>query len=185
MIDRSACPGTRHGDYNAYNNYGCKCEDARRARGRYAKQRKLARMQGQVGRPGSVPVFRARRRVQALACIGWPAKRVHEEAFGYSYPSGTGGWLLEGTVTGERFAALDAAYERLCMTPGPSKRAKDTALAKGWAPPLAWEDIDDPDETPEPNVVQVQLSELEAKRQHNNRRWARNKLNRRRAQVAC
>jgi hypothetical protein len=42
-------------------------------------------------------------------------------------------------------------YERLCMTLPTDRYAKRTrahAARKGWAPPLAWDDIDDPAERP-------------------------------------
>ena len=49
-------------------------------------------------------------------------------------------------------------YERLCMTRwepedpwgrGKSTLARKTAEARSWAPPLAWDDIDDPNEVPQ------------------------------------
>ena len=48
--------------------------------------------------------------------------------------------------TAERIAAL---YDRWCMTPGPAAtRNRAMAVRRGWAPPLAWNNIDDPDEQP-------------------------------------
>lgn len=48
--------------------------------------------------------------------------------------------------------AIVAAYERLHMQPAPegrgASRARNRAIALGWAPPLAFDNIDDPDEQP-------------------------------------
>jgi predicted DNA-binding protein (UPF0251 family) len=49
-------------------------------------------------------------------------------------------------VTRSTAARVARLYDLLSMRPGPSPIAKRRALAKGWAPPLAWDDdtIDDP-----------------------------------------
>lgn len=46
---------------------------------------------------------------------------------------------------------VDEAYRRLSMTPGPHDRARRFAKARGWAPPLAWDEdtIDDPAAKPD------------------------------------
>jgi hypothetical protein len=48
--------------------------------------------------------------------------------------------------------AVAEVYERLCMVIPPHKpcraRTRTQAERKGWPPPLAWENIDNPDETP-------------------------------------
>lgn len=89
------------------------------------------------------------RRVQALAALGWPATEVARLAglspaeaarLAVSDPS--------GRVHPRVAAAVAATYARLHMTPGPSARARARADALGWAPPLAWDDIDDPEQTP-------------------------------------
>src|SRR5690606_36740591 len=54
-------------------------------------------------------------------------------------------------VASDTAARITAVYDRLCMTPraaatryekGAVSRAKATATRNGWAPPLAWDDID-------------------------------------------
>jgi cobalamin biosynthesis protein CbiG len=45
-----------------------------------------------------------------------------------------------------RMAAL---YDELSATPGPSEVAARHARERGWAPPLAWDDIDDPEDRPQ------------------------------------
>lgn len=87
------------------------------------------------------------RRLRALMAIGWTAERIAEHG-----PWDTGEALLiiskRDTVHVDTRDRVAAIYEQLCMTPGPSARTRRYAASKGWAPPLAWDNIDDPDETP-------------------------------------
>lgn len=104
----------------------------------------------------AVPNIGTRRRIQALMAIGWSQSRISREA-GYDRSHVSlilmrGGALQQRTV--DRIAEV---YERLSMTlppmtTGPEKvaatRARNLAAERGWAPPLAWNDIDDPGEEP-------------------------------------
>lgn len=86
------------------------------------------------------------RRVQALSTMGWTRAEIAERA-------GLGPRSLEarpGGVTAETAAAVARVYDELCMTPGPSQTARERAAARGWAPPLAWDEarIDDPEAQP-------------------------------------
>lgn len=94
-----------------------------------------------------------RRRVQALCAIGWTvsdqARRVGQAP--------TNMWQLTRAelVTVRIASHVAALYDELSMTPAPdsvtARQARGRAKAKGWAPPLAWDDdaIDDPAATPE------------------------------------
>lgn len=88
------------------------------------------------------------RRIRALMAIGWTAAGIAEHG-----PWKTGDALLElakrDRVYIDNRDAVARIYDQLCMTPGPSDHTRRRALRKGWAPPLAWDDIDDPNETPE------------------------------------
>ncbi len=68
-------------------------------------------------------------------------------------------WALRetGIVRSSVAARVDALFEAWCMTPAPTTTgrqkwsvsyAKSVAARHGWVPPLAWDDPDDPDETP-------------------------------------
>lgn len=91
-----------------------------------------------------------RRRVQALAWMGWPCAEVARRA-------GTTRQALATLMLPHRrpsFALalrVAAVYEELCMRPGPSKVAAGKARGLGFAPPLAWDSdtIDDPDAEPD------------------------------------
>lgn len=136
----------RHGTL-AGHAAGCRdtcCGDAKR---RYDKRRKWEALQGLAR---LVPSLGTRRRVRALQALGYSVPAIASEA---SLPAKT---VLDlcyrsDRVRAETANAIAATYERLCMTPatGPySNRSRLCAQRKGWAPPLAWDDIDNPDERP-------------------------------------
>lgn len=87
-----------------------------------------------------------RRRVQALAAIGWSQQHLSARlglnpGALYKVASGT-----IQRVTVSRAREIDALYRELQEVPGPSTRARAIATRKGWPPPVAWDDteIDDP-----------------------------------------
>jgi hypothetical protein len=105
-------------------------------------------------RSGFVPSVGAMRRMQALACLGWGVGSL-------SAHSGVSAATLEDVRKGNApraraatVAIIAQMYEELSMTPGPSERAAREARAKGWAPPLLWDDewLDDPNGRPEDNT---------------------------------
>jgi transcriptional regulator with XRE-family HTH domain len=98
--------------------------------------------------PNRVPALGSMRRVQALAVMGWPVSHTGAAA-------GIRGTLVNELVAGRRKRVplreaqeIARVFRERCMTPGPSKKARTCALRNGWASPLAWDDIDNPDERP-------------------------------------
>lgn len=97
-----------------------------------------------------------RRRVQALAWMGWPKAEVARRA-------GTTQLTLQTLILPTRRPSytlarrVDAVYADLRRRTGPSKVAAGKARAAGFAPPLAWTaaTIDDPRAAPcvEPRVL--------------------------------
>lgn len=90
----------------------------------------------------------ARRRVQVLGRLGWSQDRIAAAAnvdrkVISEVAAGAVRQVYPTTDDGIR-----TAYDQLSMRPGPSAVARRHAVTKGWAPPLAWDDIDDPTETP-------------------------------------
>ena len=91
------------------------------------------------------------RRLRALVAIGYMQSEIAREMGTHE------SWLsrLIGgygrTVNAATVARVKEVYDRLAMTPGPSDRARRHAKAKGWPPPLAWDEdtIDDPAATPD------------------------------------
>lgn len=97
----------------------------------------------------SVDSAGTRRRVQALAWMGWPCSEVARRA-------GTTQRSLSTLIQPHRrisFALarrVAAVYDELCMTFGPSKIAAAKARQLGFVPPLGWDDrsIDNPRSRP-------------------------------------
>ncbi|WP_020580165.1 hypothetical protein [Actinopolymorpha alba] len=99
---------------------------------------------------GQVPNIGARRRIQALRAIGWTTADIAHHAD--LSPSLIRDILARrgSTITRTVHDGIRSAYDALAMTPGPSKTSRTRALARGWAPPLAWDDdtMDDPNSQP-------------------------------------
>ena len=88
------------------------------------------------------------RRLQSLAAIGWSAEDLAPEL-------GFTAVRVRALRSGRRPAVhaathrhVDEVWERLAMQPRPGVRMRALAERGGWPPPLAWDDIDDPDEHP-------------------------------------
>lgn len=86
------------------------------------------------------------RRIQALQMLGWRFADI-DAAMGIDV-SWAQHALTHTRVHVSRARTLAATYEALSMTLGPSSRVRTWAKRKQWAPPLAWNDIDDPNERP-------------------------------------
>ncbi len=124
------------------------CEPCRAAHSRVTLQ---WRYDEYLNRPRLVASIGTRRRVQALQCLGWSQRMIAAEV-GISSQQALRVLLESDRVRVVTHERISAAYERLCMTrPEPSSastRARLSAQSRGYAPPLAWDDIDNPDETP-------------------------------------
>jgi transcriptional regulator with XRE-family HTH domain len=141
----SGCTADRHGTESAYDNYGCRCADAREHNRINEKRRREGRhVKPYVDPTGTV------RRLQALAAMGHSGtvlaaelgvarQRLAEIRNGY-FPQ----------IRRETATKIAELYDRLSMTPGDSELTKGRAEAKGWAPPLAWDDeaLDEPTARP-------------------------------------
>ncbi|MGQ0467371.1 MAG: hypothetical protein ACT4QG_18900 [Sporichthyaceae bacterium] len=107
---------------------------------------------------GFVNVVGARRRLRALACLGWSVAEISATINGIDGATPVGEstlFAIRGarTTSGIRFnfdQAIRSAYDELSMRQAPegrsATRARAHALRGGWIPPLAYDDetIDDP-----------------------------------------
>lgn len=91
-----------------------------------------------------------RRRLRALVALGWSFIELDAEmgrkVTYCSCLNRSARPVLRATA--DEVAAL---YDRLSMTPRvgwSAERQRRMASSRGWPPPLAWDDIDNPDETP-------------------------------------
>jgi hypothetical protein len=103
-----------------------------------------------------VPSLGTRRRIGALVALGYTYAAIGERA-GVTLSAVYRTLQRPSTIrreVAERYAAI---YDELCMTPPPrdtrqQKRdyayAQTVARRNNWLPPLAWVDIDDPNEQP-------------------------------------
>lgn len=95
--------------------------------------------------PLTVRAEPVRRRIQALAALGWTARAI---AVASGLPHRRVSELMMAVnqrCTLETSAAIRAAYERCCLirpTGRYAELARTRAALKGWPTPLAWDDID-------------------------------------------
>lgn len=102
---------------------------------------------GLVASTRSIPSLGTHRRVRALSVLGHPQSHIAREV-GVSQRS-LSNVLVRDQVSTRMALAVAAAYDRISMTIGPDARSSNYAKRNGWAPPLAWNDIDDPNEQPD------------------------------------
>lgn len=140
--------GTQAG-YRAHHRDGeAACDACKRGAAANQARYDLARLRGHAL---TVDSTGTRRRIQALHAIGWTWAALAPE-LGITR-SGVG--LLAGNRNPTSYAStaqrVAEVYERLCMVApvgSGAKRARTNAARQGWLPPLAWDDIDNPDEKP-------------------------------------
>ena len=97
---------------------------------------------------GHGPIVGATRRLQALGAMGWSMMAVADETGLHFVTLACVQRGAQKRIGAQLNRGITDVHDRLHMTPGPSVRARNDAHRNGWAPPLAWDDIDDPDETP-------------------------------------
>lgn len=95
-----------------------------------------------------VPSLGARRRVQGLLRLGWHHTDITAAAGVTSYSFARGNGSYRRMRAGD-WRAINHAYELLSGRPGPSEITRQRAARAGYHAPLAWDDIDDPAETPD------------------------------------
>lgn len=135
-----------HGTSVGYRCRRCRCE---LCRAEHAAWHRAYRARLRDAGPLTVdPVF-ARRRLQALMAMGWPLDAIAEQV---GRTGRTVSELLNARVDRITLATdqtVRDVYQRLHMIPGPSDGARLRAAHRGFYAPLAWDNIDDPDEQPD------------------------------------
>lgn len=98
--------------------------------------------------PRMVPTVGARRRMQALALLGW-TNRDLAPLVGRTPESLAATMRRSATISRDLHERIASVHSRLWNTPAPvsaaSKRVRTEARLKGWMPTAAWDDIDHDD----------------------------------------
>lgn len=140
----------RHGTVNGYNNIPCDEECCRAALRRYQALRTL------YGTRSTISSLGTKRRIQALMALGWTRQAIGEAA-GYAPGAARAriSQILRGgdTMYIQTARKIEKAYAALSMRipTGNTQVAsiiRRNARRNGWPPPLAWNNIDDPNEQP-------------------------------------
>lgn len=95
------------------------------------------------------PAIGTARRVQALTAIGWSFAEQGRRCGMHTQQVWELAWQKSPLVAVATADRVHALFEELSATPGSSRRARNAAAKHGWLPPLAWDDLDDPGETPD------------------------------------
>ncbi|GAC1374274.1 MAG: hypothetical protein NVSMB4_01650 [Acidimicrobiales bacterium] len=84
------------------------------------------------------------RRLNALSALGWAGDDV--AALLGTTEAAVTNWRTRPRVLWTSHLRVAELYDRIGMDPGPSPQARSRATRYRWHPPLAWDDIDHPDE---------------------------------------
>lgn len=151
----------RHGSWAGYGA-GCRLDCCRQAARNYQKRR---RYDADHGRPRMVDARGTRRRLQALAAIGWDFYSIATEMGEHRE------WVWQiyrrQTVRALTAKKIQVAYERLSMTAPTgwiADRARRNAAAKGWTAPLGWDDIDNDAKPPTSSFDESVVDEVKVAR---------------------
>ena len=155
-------PDHNHGEtLTCTTSHGCTCSDCRTAHREYSYWRRHMIEAGRADVLNSrVDPTGARRRIQALMCLGWSQVQIATHAG--TTQTVISAHLYNRWITRNGHDRIATVYEllsaRIPATDTTSQRMsvhRTRALARrnGWAPPLAWDDIDDPDEQPTGHLV--------------------------------
>lgn len=131
---------SEHGTIGRYQA-GCREACCRRAKkaDRIERERLIA-----AGHAFSVPCDRSRRKVRALAALGWGFNEVGARMS--ITQQAISRILLRDTIRATTAERIDEVYRDLEMAIPPdniyTRRTKNKAAREGWLPPLAYDDID-------------------------------------------
>jgi hypothetical protein len=131
----------RHGEIAGYQA-GCRKPCCRRAKkaDRMMRERLIA-----SGHAFQVDCARSRRKMQALAAMGWSWASIARDHLGITQQA-LSRILARDVIRATTAERIDRAYDALEMAIPEdtiyTRRTKNLARSAKWKPPLAWEDID-------------------------------------------
>lgn len=112
--------------------------------------------------PHKTSALGSQRRIQALQAIGYSRDRIAHE-LGYSDGGAITYLMKADTMLIVTASRIREVYDRLSMhipQGAGATRARTWAKRHGYPPPLAWDNIDDPDERPTPGYEPRDLSDV-------------------------
>lgn len=136
---------SQHGTWSRYNQ-GCRLDCCRTAARVYQKRRLLERL---AGHPRKIDATGTHRRIEALMALGW-GYRAMGDHLGFSREA-VRQVHIRPQVLATTAEAIDAMYRELCMRVPTGadaharsmiQRVRNVAASRGYAVPLAWDDID-------------------------------------------
>lgn len=126
---------------------GCRCDECRAAHTAGARRRRRAKAYGRHV-PRSIPNISARRRIEALATLGW-SRSVLSQRLGWT-PDRLGKLFRDGPgISPANHARIAALFDELWDREPPMRtwqqrssavRTRNLAARSGWLPPLALDD---------------------------------------------
>ena len=134
----------RHG---TTRGHAAGCREACCRAARNADESRRRKYREVLGIVRTVDATGTHRRIEALWAIGWTSADIAKAAGWASPQAVTELMKRECYVFTTSAQTIGIVYDRLSGKPGPSTTNRRRARAKGWAPPLAWDDIDN-DQTP-------------------------------------
>lgn len=161
MSERFVCPPEhKHAETSTCRTaHGCRCAECVQAHTEYEFWRRAMVRTGRRTPNVAVPVRGTRRRLQALMTLGW-SQRALAARLGTTQNQV---WLIlerQVSVTRETAEHVAEVYEQLWNVRPPAEtrgerasvgRASVYARRRGFAPPMAWDDIDH-DEGPQEGI---------------------------------
>lgn len=161
-------PDHKHGDTRTcYTSHACRCDECRTATKEYAYYQRHMHAAGRTHvLDQQVDATGTRRRIQALMCLGWSHLAL-ERLTGIRHEV-LSSQLYSPTVTRSSANRMVDLYDRLSLTTPPTtttserisvNRTRALARRRGWAPPLAWDDIDN-DDAPAELIGEIDVDEV-------------------------
>lgn len=138
----------RHGTHSGYV-LGCRDACCTAAHTVYMKLYRMGRRNRLVSPLGTL------RRIEALQCLGWTMQAIalrcgFEHEWIYNLRRSEQVTMRTASIVSRVYdeMSMSLPLERTAAEKAAATKARTRAAQMGWLPPLAWDDIDDPDEQP-------------------------------------
>ena len=139
------CPPNHSHSTWCYGVHGCKCDTCRQANTDSARERYQRRRIRQKKNLRQVAPHATRRRLKALAVIGYSSQEIADLAGMSKSVLATVRADSDGrSVQALTHVKIKRLYDKLCMTPSMApgaNRVRAHARKMGWVAPLDWADI--------------------------------------------